>query len=216
VHCHRQFEQAKEAEPEAVAIALAYIGRLNKHEAYLREKSLSGKEKLAYRTERSLPVVEAFFGWCHEQRQRIDLVKSNPLSKALAYTMKRQQELKVFLSDPEVPMDANHLERALQVIPMGRKTWNFCSTEIGGEHVGIIQSLQMTLQAPRRESLRVTRRCLVAHQYTIGITGRRTDAQGMEKAFFGLSPAFRSGLAPGWQIIKPISSGGKALIRSRR
>jgi hypothetical protein len=144
VHCRRQFEQAKEAEPEAVAIALAYIGRLYKHEAYLREESLSGKEKLAYRTERSLPVVEAFFGWCHEQRQRIDLVKSNPLSKAVAYTMKRQQELKVFLSDPDVPMDTNHLERALRVIPVGRKNWNFCWTEIGGEHVGIIQSLLVT------------------------------------------------------------------------
>jgi hypothetical protein len=46
------------------------------------------------------------------------LVKSNPLSKALAYTMKREQELKVFLSDPEVPMDTNHLERALRVIPI--------------------------------------------------------------------------------------------------
>jgi transposase len=144
VHCRRQFEQAKEAEPEAVAIALGYIGRLYEHEAYLREEALSGQEKLAYRIQNSLPVVEAFFGWCHEQRQRIDLVKSNPLSKALAYSLKRQQELKVFLSDPEVPMDTNHLERALRVIPMGRKNWNFCWTEIGAEHVGIIQSLLVT------------------------------------------------------------------------
>jgi transposase len=144
VHCRRQFEEAKEAEPEAVAIALAYIGRLYEHEAHLRDASLSGKEKLTYRTAHSQPVVEAFFGWCHEQRQRIDLIKSNPLSKALAYTMKRQHELKVFLSDPEVPMDTNHLERALRVIPMGRKNWNFCWTEIGAEHVGIIQSLLVT------------------------------------------------------------------------
>lgn len=144
VHCRRQYEEAKEAEPEAVAIALAYIGRLYEHEAYLREEALSGQEKLAFRTQHSLPVVEAFFDWCYEQRQRIDLVKSNPLSKALAYTMKRQQELKVFLSDPDVPMDTNHLERALRVIPMGRKNWNFCWTEIGAEHVGIIQSLLVT------------------------------------------------------------------------
>lgn len=144
VHCRRQYEEAKEAEPEAVAIALAYIGRLYEHEAYLREHTLSGEEKLAYRTQHSLPVVDAFFDWCYEQRQRIDLVKSNPLSKALAYTMKRQQELKVFLSDPDVPMDTNHLERALRVIPMGRKNWNFCWTEIGAEHVGIIQSLLVT------------------------------------------------------------------------
>ena len=144
VHCRRTFEEAKEAEPEAVAIALAYIGRLYEHEAYLREKPLIGQKKLAYRSRNSLPVVDAFFDWCYQQRQRIDLVKSNPLSKALAYAMKREQALKVFLSDPEVPMDTNHLERALRVIPMGRKNWNFCWTELGAEHVGIIQSLLVT------------------------------------------------------------------------
>ena len=58
--------------------------------------------------------------------------------------MKREQALKVFLSDPDVPMDTNHLERALRVIPMGRKNWNFCWTELGAEHVGIIQSLLVT------------------------------------------------------------------------
>jgi len=69
---------------------------------------------------------------------------SNPLSKALAYVMKRQQELKVYLSDPAVPMDTNHLERALRVIPMGRRNWLFAWTEAGAEHIGIIQSLLVT------------------------------------------------------------------------
>lgn len=144
VHCRRGFDEAKESEPESVAVALAYIGQLYEHEAYLRDKSISGQEKLDYRTKNSLPVVDAFFSWCYEQRQRIDLVKSNPLSKALAYAMNRQQQLKVFLSDPDVPLDTNHLERALRVIPMGRRNWLFSWTEIGAEQVGIIQSLIVT------------------------------------------------------------------------
>ncbi len=45
---------------------------------------------------------------------------------------------------PQVPVDTNHLERALRVIPMGRKAWLFCWTEIGAELVGIIQSLLVT------------------------------------------------------------------------
>jgi transposase len=144
VHCRRTYEKAKDAEPESVAIALAYIGRLYEHEAYLRDHSISGEHKLTYRMENSLPVVEAFFNWCHEQRQRIDLVNSNPLSQALAYTMKRVQSLKVFLTDPDIPLDTNHLERALRVIPMGRRNWLFSWTEMGAEQVGIIQSLLVT------------------------------------------------------------------------
>ena len=144
VHCRRGFDEAKDAEPESVAVALAYIGRIYEHEAYLRDNAIDGREKLDYRTENSLPVVDAFFSWCYQQRQRIDLVKSNPLSKALAYAMKREQALKVFLSDPDVPPDTNHLERALRVIPMGRRNWLFSWTEVGAEQVGIIQSLLVT------------------------------------------------------------------------
>jgi len=46
--------------------------------------------------------------------------------------------------DPDVPIDTNHLERALRVVPMGRKSWLFCWTELGAKHVGIIQSLIVT------------------------------------------------------------------------
>jgi hypothetical protein len=127
-----------------VAVALAYIGRIYEHEAYLRNKAIEGQAKLEYRTQNSLPVVDAFFSWCHEQRQRIDLVNSNPLSRALAYAAKREPALRVFLSDPDVPPDTNHLERALRVIPMGRRNWLFSWTEIGAEQVGIIQSLLVT------------------------------------------------------------------------
>jgi transposase len=41
-------------------------------------------------------------------------------------------------------MDTNHLERALRVIPMGRRNWLFTWTELGARHVGIVQSLLAT------------------------------------------------------------------------
>ena len=37
-----------------------------------------------------------------------------------------------------------HLERGIRAIPMGRRNWLFCWTELGVEHVGIIQSLVST------------------------------------------------------------------------
>jgi transposase len=55
--------------------------------------------------------------------------------------MTRQVSLQVFLSDPDVPIDTNHLERGLRVIPTGKKNWLFCWTEIGAERVAVIQSL---------------------------------------------------------------------------
>jgi len=143
-HCRRHFEGAKEAEPAAVAEALALIGRLYRHEESIRDNNLDGEQKLAYRTAHSEPIAQTFWHWCDAQCHRPDLVPSNPLSKALKYARERRVSLQVFLTDPEVPVDTNHLERALRVIPMGRRNWLFCWTELGAKQVGIIQSLITT------------------------------------------------------------------------
>ena len=143
-HTRRYFERAKEADPEAAAEALGLIGELYRIEAHIRDTQLTGEAKLKYRTQHSEPAVHAFGQWCDAQCRRHDLLPSHPLTKALKYAMDRTDSLKVFLSDPDVPIDTNHLERALRPIPMGRKNWLFCWTELGAKQVGIIQSLLVT------------------------------------------------------------------------
>ena len=142
-HTRRYFERAHKSDPAAQE-ALTLIGGLYRVEQQIREKGLEGQAKLDYRSRHALPIAEAFFAWCHQQRQRIDLLNTDPLAKALVYADNHQEQLKVYLGDPEVPIDTNHLERALRVIPMGRKNWLFCWSEVGAKHVGIIQSLLTT------------------------------------------------------------------------
>ena len=112
-HTRRYFERAHKSDPAAQE-ALTLIGGLYRVEQQIREKDLEGQKKLDYRSRHALPIADAFFAWCHQQRQRMDLVNTN------------------------------HLERALRVIPMGRKNWLFCWSEVGAKHVGIIQSLLTT------------------------------------------------------------------------
>lgn len=142
-HTRRYFERALPSDPAAEE-ALERIGALYQIEAQIRAKKLHGQAKLEYRSRHAHPRVEAFFAWCHQQRQRLDLVNTAPLARALVYTENHQDQLRVYLSDPDVPIDTNHLERALRAIPMGRKNWLFCWTEVGAKHLGIIQSLLTT------------------------------------------------------------------------
>lgn len=147
VHTRRYFEKALEAEPAAATEALQIIGALYKHERIIGQRGLEGEKKLAYRTKHSAPIVDQFFQWCDDTlRQRPDLSPSNPLSKAIGYATDadRVNALKVFLADPEVAPDTNHLERSLRPIPMGRRSWLFCWSEVGAELVGIAQSLIST------------------------------------------------------------------------
>ena len=112
---------------------------------YLRSVELfTGEQKRNFRLTHSQPVVDQLFAWFDQQRQRPELLPSNPFSKAVAYMQAREHALRVFLDDPAVPMDNNHTERALRVIPMGRKSWILWWTELGAEHEGIIQSLIVT------------------------------------------------------------------------
>jgi transposase len=143
-HTRREFFEAQAADPDAVAAALQQIGQIYANEKHIREHKLSGQAKRDYRLDHSKPVLEVFFDWIEHQFQRQGLLPSNPFTKALAYARERRAGLEVFLTDPEVPVDTNHLERALRVIPMGRKNWLFCWTELGAKQVGIVQSLIST------------------------------------------------------------------------
>lgn len=143
-HARREFFEAQAADPTGCGEALQQIGALYRIETELREKKLSGEGKRLHRLTHSKPVVERLFEWIEGQLQRHGLLPTNPYLKALAYAHQRRVALSVFLTDPAVPIDTNHLERNLRPIPMGRKNWLFCWTEMGAKHVGIVQSLLVT------------------------------------------------------------------------
>jgi transposase len=143
-HARRELFEAQAMEPDRVQEALQQIAAIYAIEDDIREHKLAGEAKRLHRLTHSKPRVETFFDWVDRQLQDQGLLPSNPFTKALGYVRNRRAQLQVFLTDPDVPIDTNHLERALRVVPMGRKNWNFCWTELGAEHVGIMQSLFVT------------------------------------------------------------------------
>lgn len=143
-HSRRGFFEAQAADPDGVGEALEQIRALYAIEEQIRERKLIGESKRLHRLTHSKPRVDAFFDWVNRQFGRQGLLPSNPFTQALNYVRERRLGLEVFLTDPDVPIDTNHLERALRAIPMGRKNWNFCWTELGAAHVGIVQSLIVT------------------------------------------------------------------------
>ncbi len=143
-HTRRKFFDSQDIEPERAKQALDMIGELYVIEARLREQELTGEAKKAIRQREAKPLVNKFFTWVQKQFDSQGLLPSSPLTKALSYVHERREGLEAYLNDPDVPIDTNHLERALRAIPMGRKNWLFCWTETGAEHVGVVQSLLTT------------------------------------------------------------------------
>jgi hypothetical protein len=124
--------------------ALLRIAALYQIEEQITQAALTGESKRLHRLSHSKPHVDAFFDWIDRQFERQGLTPTRPFTVALDYAHERRLGLEIFLTDPDVAIDTNHLERALRAIPMGRKSWNFCWTELGAKQVGIAQRLIVT------------------------------------------------------------------------
>ena len=115
--------------PEKATEALQQIAKLYQNEEVIKAQGLTGEKKRQYRLDHSKPVVSDFFQWCRGQLENGGLLPSDPLTKALNYVLIRETSLTVFLEDPDVQPDTNHLERALRPIPMGRNYPRFSVIE---------------------------------------------------------------------------------------
>jgi transposase len=143
-HSRRKIFEAKDIEPGPAAQALEWIGALYAAEEHIREHKLTGLEKRAHRQQHAKPVLDRLFLWIDKQFDAHGFLPSSPFLAALSYIRERRSGLEVYLDDPDVAIDTNHLERALRVIPMGRRNWLFAWTELGAKHIGIVQSLLVT------------------------------------------------------------------------
>jgi len=144
MHNRRNYVYAEADEPQAAGQGLDIIGQLFHHEQTIKDRRLDEKATLNYRANHCKPVVDAFYEWVDEQCQRADLSPKSPFGKALRYSVNHEEKLRVFLSDPCVPIDTGAVERALRVIPLGRRNWLFNWSEVGAQYTGIIQSLIVT------------------------------------------------------------------------
>jgi len=143
-HVRREIFEAQDMDPARADDALKMIGALYAIEDKIRQKALSREAKRIVRQTEAKPLVDSFFNWIDTVFASHGFLPTNPFLKALKYAKNRRNHLEVYLHDPDVAIDNNHIERALRVIPMGRKNWLFAWTELGAKHIGIIQSLLVT------------------------------------------------------------------------
>lgn len=143
-HTRRYFEKALNYHPKEAQYALSEVQKLYQVEAHIRKHALNGEDTVNYRLKHSEPIITTLFNWIYEQRQRPELLPKDPLTRALAYAFERHHELKTYLTHAQVSIDTNHLERALRVIPMGRKNHLFCWSELGAQQLGVLHSLTVT------------------------------------------------------------------------
>ena len=108
-------------------------------------KELPESERLKKRQEVIQPLVDDFFEWVRKNEQYI--TPSSETGKGFTYALNQEKYLRVFLSNPRIPMDNNAAEQAIRPFTVGRKNWVMIDTPRGAEASAVLYSLVETAKA---------------------------------------------------------------------
>jgi len=137
-HARREFERALENDKERAEIALAMIGHLYQIEQKAREESLTAAQIKEVRLSQSLPVLNALGKWLATDIQKV-LPKSQ-IGKAMAYTLKRWEQLMAYLYDGHLHIDNNLVENVIRPVALGRKNYLFAGSHEAAQRAAMIYS----------------------------------------------------------------------------
>ena len=143
-HVRRKFVEALKFEPACQQV-LEFIGQLYAMEEDLPDwHALESQalldalaQRLAVRQQQSAPLTERIKEWALAQRALPD----STFRKALEYMLELWSGLTVFLHNPRVPLDNNHVERQMRDVVLGRKNHYGSKSQRGTEVAALFYSL---------------------------------------------------------------------------
>ena len=164
-HVRRKFFEAKQFAPACEEV-LRLIAEVYAIEADLpgwyaltaEERQAALAQRLAVRQQRSAPVVERIRQWALAQRA----APGSAFRKALEYMLKLWDGLTVFLRNPVVPIDNNHVERQMRDMVMGRKNHYGSKSKRGTEVAALFYSLIETARLRGEDPGNYLRRAALA------------------------------------------------------
>jgi len=137
-HARRKFDEACSSRALESTDILARIARLY-HEVETPCKDMVPQERCQYRQEHAAPILDGIFSRLEELK--IQTLPSEPLRKAIDYTLKQKQALCRYLQDGRLRPDNNVAENAIRPIAVGRKNWLFVGSERAGRAAALYMSL---------------------------------------------------------------------------
>ena len=146
VHGRRNFMDVEKQYQEEAEFVKTKIAIIYKNESHCKDNKLSGKERLAYHQEHSLPVMNELKKYLNDLFADKKVEPNSELGDAIKYMQKHWDGLTAFLRHPGVPIDNNTLEQKLRLPVLNRKNWLFYKNEHGAAVGDIFLTLIKTCE----------------------------------------------------------------------
>lgn len=148
-HARRKFADVvktfgkEKAKGTLAEIALRQIAAIFKLEE--EYKGLSSEDRVIRRQLSVKPLVDAFFEWVRNNRDRVP--PQSETGKGFTYCINQEKYLRVFLDNGNVPADNNAAEQAIRGFCIGKANWHLIDTIHGAQASAIIYSIAETAKA---------------------------------------------------------------------
>ncbi len=141
-HARRYFEKALDNDPKRADVVLLEIQKLYKIERKIKEQELTIEQTKAYREKHASPVLDGIEIYLTKERKNV--LPKSAIGKAIAYTLKIWQNLKLYIDDGRFEIDNNNIENAIRPLAIGRKNYLFAGSHESAQNIALFYSFFAT------------------------------------------------------------------------
>ena len=138
-HARRMFYESLGNDKTRSEYALAQIGLLYDIDRKAKKEALNPEEILQLRKTEAIPVLESMEIWM--KQQYMEVLPKSTIGKALAYSIQRWGELKLYATNGKLSIDNNPVENAIRPSAIGKKNWLFAGSHQAAMRSAMLYSL---------------------------------------------------------------------------
>jgi hypothetical protein len=145
-HSRRKFVDIHDRFSNECSHIIREFAKVYHHDQVARDENMSAAERLTYHQAHSQPVMNQLQQWFKKQFEEKLVEPNSALGEAITYSLKRWQQLTVFLREAGAPLDNNLCERMLKKSILHRKNALFFKTRHGARVGDLYMSLIYTCE----------------------------------------------------------------------
>ncbi len=143
-HSRRKFDESISSRPREASHVLGLISLLY-HEVETPARQMSPEDRYDYRQKRAPAILKSIFEYLRELKETT--IPSEPLRKAVEYTLKLEEALQRYLENGWLMPDNNTAENFIRPVACGRKNYLFVGSERAGRAAALYYSLVQSCKA---------------------------------------------------------------------
>ena len=140
-HARRKFFESQNSDADRAGYAMKRFAEFYEIERVAKEQQLSDAQRLELRQKVTVPLLLQFENWLKGEYTSGKVLPKSPIGKAIAYSLQRWEQLKIYATDGKLNIDNNPVERSIRPTALGRKNYMFAGSHEAAQRSAMLYSL---------------------------------------------------------------------------